>query len=268
MPCHHNLETYLATYIACGGITSAAPTPTISSRTSASSAAAKSLASLVPASTNVTRKSEFNLLGYIEDNAMLIDGTPEIVLYSSDSDKHFVHDAMIINRGQIRHHGGVASKRYCQSDDELRNFFFAADSACASTSPRLRTLSEHAPNSHRPRHPGSGMNEMLPRRPLKTNRKARDLTEPHHVTARGHSPALFANLDLHHPGAAVAVGERDATERLHRMMRDGVTGTVAERPEHRAELVFVHACVERRAAHRTGGRRRDWDRRHRDHLSR
>jgi hypothetical protein len=39
-------------------------------------------------------------------------------------------------------------------------------------------LSQHAPNSHRPRHPGSGMNEMLPRPQLQTDRKARDLTEP------------------------------------------------------------------------------------------
>jgi hypothetical protein len=31
----------------------------------------------------------------VEDNAMLIDGTPEIVLYSLDSDKHFVHVPLV-----------------------------------------------------------------------------------------------------------------------------------------------------------------------------
>ena len=86
----------------------------------------------------------------------------------------------------------------------------------------------------------------------------------HHITARGHSPALLANLDLHHHRAAVAVRERDAAERLHRVMCDGVTGTMAKRPEHRAELVFVHAGVECSAVHRTGRRRRDCDRRHGD----
>ena len=31
----------------------------------------------------------------IEDNAMLIDGTPEIVLYPLDSNKHFVHMPLV-----------------------------------------------------------------------------------------------------------------------------------------------------------------------------
>jgi len=31
----------------------------------------------------------------IEDNAMLIDGTPEIVLYPLDSNKHFVHVPLV-----------------------------------------------------------------------------------------------------------------------------------------------------------------------------
>ena len=31
----------------------------------------------------------------VEDNAMLIDGTPEIVLYPLDSNKHFVHMPLV-----------------------------------------------------------------------------------------------------------------------------------------------------------------------------
>jgi hypothetical protein len=31
----------------------------------------------------------------VEDNAMLINGTPEIVLYSLDSDEHFVHVPLV-----------------------------------------------------------------------------------------------------------------------------------------------------------------------------
>jgi hypothetical protein len=35
----------------------------------------------------------------IEDNTMLIDGTPEIVLYSLDSDKNFVHVPLVSRLG-------------------------------------------------------------------------------------------------------------------------------------------------------------------------
>src|SRR6516162_7786419 len=66
----------------------------------------------------------------------------------------------------------VCAKRYCQGHGELRNFLRCRSRMC-----------QYIPASTRRYHnmrrtaiaPSSGMNEMLPRPQLPTNRKARDL---------------------------------------------------------------------------------------------
>jgi hypothetical protein len=65
----------------------------------------------------------------------------------------------------------VSAGRNCQSHDALFDFLRCRFPMCQRDH---ATLSQLVPNSYRPRHPESGMIEMLRCRQLRTNRKARD----------------------------------------------------------------------------------------------
>jgi hypothetical protein len=62
----------------------------------------------------------------------------------------------------------VSAKRYSQSHGELHNCRRCRSRMCHYV-PAATRRSQDAPNSHSPRHPGSGMDEMLPRPQPRTN---------------------------------------------------------------------------------------------------